>query len=88
VSRIARLLALAYYVERQVEAEVIKDYAEAARLLGMSRGRMAQVVNLLGLPPEVQDKILTGKLTVSERQLRDLPLSYLSKRSASCSSLT
>jgi len=73
VSRIARQLALAHYVERQVEAGVIKDYAEAARILGMSRGRMAQVMNLRYLPIDVQEGVLTGELNASERSLRRTP---------------
>jgi len=70
VSRTARLLALAYYVERQVEARAIKDYAEAARVLGMSRGRMTQVMDLRWLPSKAQEAILMGGNIVTERHLR------------------
>ena len=69
-SRTARLLALAYYVERQIEEGAIKDYAQAARVLGMSRARMAQVMNLLGLVARVQEAILAGEVVLSERDLR------------------
>jgi hypothetical protein len=70
VSRTARLLALAYYVERQIDAGAIKDYAEAARILGMSRARMSQVMALLGLPTRVREAILSGEMADSERLLR------------------
>jgi hypothetical protein len=46
------------------------DYADAARLLGMSRARMTQVMDLLGRAAETQEAILTGERTVSERELR------------------
>ena len=69
-TKTARILALAHYVERCVESGLVKDYAAAARLLGMTRARMAQVMNLLTLSPTIQDAILTGRLMVGERPLR------------------
>ena len=41
VSRAARMLALAHYVERLVEQGSVKSYAAAARQLGVSRARMS-----------------------------------------------
>ena len=69
-SRVARMLALAYLVERLVDDGQLQSYAEAARLLGITRSRMGQVMGLLNLPLETQEKILTGELRVSERSLR------------------
>ena len=69
-SRAARMLALAYLVERLIESGTIKDYAEAARRIGVSRARMSQLVNLLNLSARNQEGILLGKLEVSERKLR------------------
>ena len=63
------MLALVYFVERQVEAGAIRDYATAARRLGISRARMTQVMNLLNLPVATQEAILAGA-DVSERGLR------------------
>ena len=70
VPRIARQLALAHYIDRLVENGGIKDYAEVARRLGITRARMAQVTNLLNLSPQFQESILSGKLRISERRLR------------------
>ncbi len=69
-SRVASLLALAHYVERLVEGGTLKDYADTTRLLGMTRARMTQVINLLNLSPAIQEAVLLGDLKVSERQLR------------------
>jgi len=69
-SRTARLLALAHHVERLVEEGQLKDYAHAARVLGMTRARMAQVMNLLFLSPGILEGILAGKLVIGERLLR------------------
>ena len=69
-SRVARMLALAYWVERQVDSGRIRDYDAAARVIGVSRARMSQILALLNLAPRVQEGILTGKSAASERQLR------------------
>ena len=61
-SRAARMLALAYLVERLIENGAIRDYAEAARGIGISRARMSQLVNLLNLSVKNQEAILLGKL--------------------------
>ena len=69
-TRAARMLALAHHVERLIDAGQIADYAEAAQELGLTRGRMTQVMNLLLLSPEVQEAVLTGSRRSSECQLR------------------
>ena len=68
--RAARMLALAYLVERKLESGEIKSCAEAARLLGISRARVTQVMALLNLAPAIQAGLLLGRLRVSERDLR------------------
>lgn len=66
------MLALAHKVELEVEAGRVKDYATAALRLGISRGRMAQVMALLNLAPGIQVAILTDAWPASERRLRDI----------------
>ncbi len=66
------MLALAHYVERLVEEGAVASYADAARQLGVSRARMTQVLNLLNLPPRVQEGLLLGDLHLSERRIRRL----------------
>ena len=69
-SRAARLLAFARYIERQIEDGAIPDYAAAARALGVTRARLTQIMNLLLLAPEIQARIVKGKLILTERALR------------------
>ncbi len=64
------MLALAHYVERLVDEGSVKSYADAARQLGVSRARMSQIMNLLNLPPGVQEGLLLGDLHLSERRVR------------------
>ena len=71
-SRAARMLALAYYIERLIESGELKDYADAARKLGLTRARISQVMDLLVLSPTIQEAILSGKAVGSERQSRRL----------------
>ena len=70
VSRVARMLALAHHVERLVEAGELTGYAEAARSLGLTRARLTQVMGLLLLAPEIQERLLVGQVQVTERRLR------------------
>ena len=69
-SRAARMLALAQHIERLVEQGKLASYAAAAEALGLTRARLTQVMNLLLLAPEVQEQILAGELTATERALR------------------
>ncbi len=69
-SRTARMLALAHHIERLIEAGELTGYAEAARSLGLTRARLTQVMNLLLLAPQIQERILTGELRRSERSTR------------------
>ena len=59
-SRIARQLALAYKIERMIEAGELRDYADAARRLGVSRARMTHVMDLMLRPVWEQEEILIG----------------------------
>ena len=45
------------------------DYAEAARVLGLTRARLTQATNLLLLAPEIQEAILSGHIHASERNM-------------------
>ena len=54
----------------------MRDLADAARAIGVTRARMTQIMNLLLLAPEIQEAILdlrsatSGRDPVSERALR------------------
>ena len=70
LGRTARMLALAYHVERLIEAGELSGYSEAARSLGLTRGRFTQIMGLLLLAPEIQALIGVGELVLTERALR------------------
>ncbi len=76
VPKITRLLVLGHHFERLVREGAVKDYAEIARLTGLTRARVTQIVNLTLLAPEVQEDILNlsnvtrGPDPVTERALR------------------
>jgi len=72
VTKLARMLALAHYIERAIERGVIKGNSDAARVLGLSRARLTQVMNLLLLAPEVQARILAGEIATTEHDLRQV----------------
>ena len=58
VPRIARLMALAIRMEELVRTDVVRDYAELARLGQVSPARISQIVGLLSLAPDIQEEIL------------------------------
>ena len=69
-SRTARMLALAHHIEDLIEKGAIPDYATAAAALGVTRARVTQVMSLLLLAPEIQERIVMREIAVSERGLR------------------
>jgi hypothetical protein len=72
VPRIARLMALAIRFEGMLRNETVRDYAELARLGGVTRARMTQIMKLLDLAPDIQERILflPNIRGLNERNLR------------------
>lgn len=69
-SRTAQLLALAHKVRRLLDEGVLRDQAEAAARLGWSFPQLTRVLGLTYLAPNIQERILSGELVVSENRLR------------------
>ena len=62
---------MAIHFDRLIREGKVKDYAEIARLGGVTRARVTQVMNLLGLAPALQEHLLMGYVSnESERTLR------------------
>lgn len=58
IPRISRLMALAIRFERLVATGEVRDYAELASLGHVTRARVTQIMNLLGLAPDIQEGLL------------------------------
>lgn len=58
VPRVARLLAFAHNIDGMIRSGAIRDWADAARLVGVTRARMTQIANLVLLAPSIQQDIL------------------------------
>jgi len=71
IPRAARVLALAHKWRGLIRSGAVKDQAELARLVGVSRARVTQVMGLLWLAPDVQEAVLFGEIDVDERGLRE-----------------
>ena len=73
---VARLVALAHKLEGMVQSGEVKDYQELAQLAKVSTARVAQIVVLSQLAPQIQEYILflsaehAGLIT--ELQLREI----------------
>jgi hypothetical protein len=79
VPRVARLLALAHHFDHLIEQGVVQDYAEIARLTQLSRARVAQIMTLKFLAPDIQERIALlpqshGRDSITEKQLRRIAL--------------
>jgi hypothetical protein len=62
VPRVARVLALAHHWRGLIRSGAVRDQADLARLVGVSRARVTQVMNLLWLAPGIQEDVLDGKV--------------------------
>ena len=60
IPRVARVLALAHHWRGLIQSGAVRDQADLARLVGVSRARVTQVLNLLWLAPEIQEALLVG----------------------------
>lgn len=73
--RVARLMALSIKFEQLLKDGTVRDYADLARLGGVSRARITQIMNLRLLAPDIQEKLLFHERVHSAKdtlKLRDL----------------
>ncbi len=78
VPRVARLLALAIHIDELIQRGDVAGYAQLARQVRVSRARIAQIVMLRYLAPDLQETILLlpriqhGADPITERDLRPI----------------
>jgi hypothetical protein len=69
-------MALAIRFELLVRESKVRDFAELARLGRVTRARLSQIMNLLNLAPDIQEKLLflprtiSGRDPINEREIR------------------
>ena len=56
--RITRLMSLAIRFEELLRKGIVQDYSQLARLGGVSRARITQIMNLRNLAPVIQERLL------------------------------
>ncbi len=69
---IARRIALAHHIEDLIERGELRDYAEAAERLGLTRARVTQICDLALLAPDIQAAVLLGHVEPRDRHLREV----------------
>jgi hypothetical protein len=75
VPRITRLMALAIWFDELIRMGEVESYAELAKIGGVSRARVTQIMDLLNLAPGIQKALLLPDSRVtglSERAHRSL----------------
>ena len=76
VPRISRLLALAHRFQGMLDRGEVASMADIARLGRVSRARVTQIMDLLLLAPDIQEKILflpateSGRDAITLREMR------------------
>lgn len=76
-ARVAQVLARAHRLEAAIAGGDYADRADAARQLGFTRARITQILDLLLLAPNIQERVLEfeavdGREPMSERALREV----------------
>jgi hypothetical protein len=74
--RVVHALALAHHIDKKIRCGELRDYAHAAKVLGVTRARVSQITGLLLLAPDIQAAVLdlpeTRRDSITERQLREI----------------
>lgn len=76
IPRVSRLMALAIHFDGLIRKGTVRDYADLARLGGVTRARITQIMNLLNLALTIQERLLflqgaaKGRDAVTEREMR------------------
>ena len=76
--RLTQVLALAIHFEYLIRRDEADSYAELARLGGVTRERMSQIMKLIWLAPDIQQAILylpptpSGRYPLSEFAVRKI----------------
>jgi hypothetical protein len=77
---ITKLMALAIRLEDLLATRQVKDQAEIARVAGITRARVTQIINLTNLAPDIQQAILDLEPTTDhvprfrEREVRTIAI--------------
>ena len=77
---ITKLMALAIRLEHLLATGQVKDQAEIARVAGITRARVTQIINLANLAPDIQQAILDLEPTTDpvprfrEREMRTIAI--------------
>jgi hypothetical protein len=74
-ARVAIMLALAHKIQDAIDRSVVRDRAEVARRLGLTRARVTQLLDLTLLAVDIQEHVLEleaidGVEPLTERVLR------------------
>jgi hypothetical protein len=75
--RVAQMLAVAHALQRLLDRGEVAAYGDLAMIVGMTRPRVSQILNLRLLAPDIQEEVLFGMTLhgqerVTERSLRTI----------------
>jgi hypothetical protein len=79
-ARLAVMLALAHKIQQAIDRGAIRDRAEVARRLGLTRARVTQLLDLTLLAPDIQEQILDLQAIDGVEQIHERALRYLARQ--------
>ena len=71
------MLALAHKIQQAIDRGAVRDRAEVARRLGLTRARVTQLLDLTLLAPDIQEQILDLQAIDGVEQTHERALRYL-----------
>ena len=81
-ARVAVMLALSHKIQDAIDRGVVRDRAEVARRLGLTRARVTQMMDLTLLAPDLQEQILFAEAVDGIEPFHERVLRKFSRRSA------
>jgi len=78
---IARMVTLAHHFDEMIQRGEVSDYAEIARLAGVTRAWVTHIISLLFLAPDIQQDLLFAAMAsagriISHRKLRRIAAEF------------
>jgi|GEM_PF-6701703 hypothetical protein len=78
-ARVAVMLALAHKIQNAIDRGVVRDCADVAMRLGLSRARISQLLDLTLLAPDIQERLLELTSTDGVEPIGEQTLRWLTR---------
>ena len=81
-AKVAQMLAMAHHLQSKIDQGEIKDRAELARRLGITRARVTQILDMTLLAPAIQKEVLFMEAVDRREPMSERDLHQFARRPA------